>query len=190
MKLSDEFGFNNFGTAIWQGTRLTLPIYPWYDDKTKQVYDVNIFKEMQRFEVTFKELHDMLESYVKWRNDTFGRHFDNNNYFLVRENKRFSFLIDTNNYSNCKLKNSFSLWNDNNESLGGYIIDVNLWPSDEFVEWIEDTTERYCIEKVNCSACGKEITYNEITGRYFAGVYCKDCWENKYKEIEAKETYE
>ena len=48
----------------------------------------------------------------------------------------------------------------------------------------------YCVKKVNCSACDKEITYNEIAGRYFAGIYCKECWENKYKEIEAKETYE
>ena len=43
---------------------------------------------------------------------------------------------------------------------------------------------------VECSDCEKKIKINEIAGRYFAGIYCKDCWENKWQAIEAKETYE
>ena len=42
---------------------------------------------------------------------------------------------------------------------------------------------------VHCSACRKEMQQKDIAGRYFAGVYCADCWERTYKAIEAKETY-
>ena len=42
---------------------------------------------------------------------------------------------------------------------------------------------------VYCSGCGKEIQKKDIAGRYLAGVYCADCWEQTYKAIEAKETY-
>lgn len=41
-----------------------------------------------------------------------------------------------------------------------------------------------------CSDCGKRIKKSEIAGGYFAGRYCTDCWNNKWKAIESKETYE
>jgi formamidopyrimidine-DNA glycosylase len=43
---------------------------------------------------------------------------------------------------------------------------------------------------VRCSDCETKIKTSEIAGRYFAGVYCKDCWDGKWKAIEAKENYE
>jgi len=42
---------------------------------------------------------------------------------------------------------------------------------------------------VQCSHCGTKIKKEEVAGRYFAGVYCTECWEGKYKAIEARETY-
>jgi formamidopyrimidine-DNA glycosylase len=42
---------------------------------------------------------------------------------------------------------------------------------------------------VRCSGCGEKIERDKIAGRYFAGVYCQNCWDTKYKAIEAKETY-
>lgn len=188
----DKIGWNTFGNYIWQGTWLTLPLYPWFNDKTKQIYNRNIFRSMQDFEVTFKELEKILNSYVKWRNESFGRHCDNNEYYLVRENKRFAFLIDCSDYSHpkCKLKNTFHIWDDFSQSLGTFVIDPKLPPTDAFIEWIENITKEYCDGDIHCSGCGKQIKQKEIAGRYFAGIYCKDCWENKYKDIEAKETYE
>ena len=50
--------------------------------------------------------------------------------------------------------------------------------------------EEFSVGYVYCSDCGKKVKYHDETGgRYFAGIYCKDCWERKWKAIEAKETY-
>lgn len=181
----DKIGWNTFGNYIWQGTWLTLPLYPWFDDKTKQVYTRNIFKVMQEFEVTFVELKEMLDSYVKWRNDTFGRHCNNDEYYLMRENKRFAFTVAINPQDNV-----FCLWDDFSQSLGSCKVDIKKPPSDGFIYWIENITKEYCDGDIHCSSCGQQIKQKEIAGRYFAGIYCKDCWESKYKDIEAKETYE
>lgn len=43
---------------------------------------------------------------------------------------------------------------------------------------------------VRCCDCGKLITREDVAGSYFAGVYCTDCWEGKWKAIEANETYD
>lgn len=173
----------NLGKRIWQGTWLVLPLYPWLSEKTKQVYDRNIFKEMQNENVTFFDLYKMLENYVYFRNSNFGQHCHNNEIYLMRENKRFSFFM----HENCK---EFTLYNDNSMALGEYPININEIPSNDFIEWIEKLTYEYCNNIVHCSDCDKEIKENEIAGRYFAGIYCKGCWERAWKEREARENYE
>lgn len=55
---------------------------------------------------------------------------------------------------------------------------------------IQGYTEDFSRGIVPCSNCKKKIKKEEIAGRYFAGVYCKECWENKYKAIEARENYD
>lgn len=175
---------NTFGDYIWQGTWLCLPLYPWFSEETKQIYNRNIFKIMQNEKITFQDFSQMLASFVKWRNDTFGRHCDNNEIYLVRDNKRFAFLCAVNCHDNV-----FCLWNDNSASLGRYKINAQKPPSDDFIEWIEKITKEYCDGIVHCSCCNKEIKKNEIAGRFFAGIYCKDCWEREYREKEAREDY-
>lgn len=41
-----------------------------------------------------------------------------------------------------------------------------------------------------CSGCQAKIKQTEIAGQYFAGRYCKKCWDTKYRAIEAAESYE
>lgn len=43
---------------------------------------------------------------------------------------------------------------------------------------------------IKCSDCGELIRIEDIAGNYFAGMYCKHCWETKWKAIEARETYD
>ena len=50
--------------------------------------------------------------------------------------------------------------------------------------------EDYSHEIIRCSDCEVAMSKDEIAGRYFAGVYCSDCWERKWKAIEAAETYD
>jgi len=52
-------------------------------------------------------------------------------------------------------------------------------------------TNAYGQGKIRCSHCGKEINKNEIAGHFFAGSYCKHCWETTgVKQQAEKETYE
>ena len=76
-------------------------------------------------------------------------------------------------------------------SIGGfeYPVDSKSVPDHDFIKWLEKTVDNFENHIINCCECGKEIAFSEIAGKYFAGVYCKDCWENKWKEIEAKEDY-
>ena len=61
--------------------------------------------------------------------------------------------------------------------------------SEENYKQLKIVSEDFVRGKINCSDCGTKINISEIGGSYFAGRYCKDCWERKWKAIEAKETY-
>ena len=168
---------------IWQGFYVTLPIYPWFNDKTKQTYNCNVFREMVNTKTTWGQFEKMLEDFHNLRNKYIGYNLGNSSRCLIRENKRFAFS----NHGGL-----FSLWDDFSQSLGQFNLGENYKnevPSEEFIKWIEKVTEEYCKGIVHCSDCGREIHKNEIAGRYFAGIYCKNCWEGKWKAIEAREDY-
>ena len=101
----------------------------------------------------------------------------------MRENKRFGFFLHPNS-------SEFSLYNDFSEHLGCFEININDIPDDDFIEWIENITYEYINGIVHCSDCNKSLKEEEIAGRFFAGIYCKECWEKEWKEREAKETYD
>lgn len=168
------------GEWIWQGLWLTFPLNPWFNDTTKQVYKRNIFEMMIKTNTTFADFKKMLENYIRARNLYFGVQCCNKECFLTRENKRFEFGI---------YDSEFHLWDDFSQALGGFKVDINKVPSQKFIDWIENITKEYCESIVHCSDCDKTIKKDEIAGRYFAGIYCSDCWNRKWKAVEAKETY-
>ena len=86
--------------------------------------------------------------------------------------------------------NQFCLWHEGHDSLGEKKINMNSTPDEKFIKWVDEKINNKIEGKINCSDCGKLINEKEIAGRYFAGLYCKDCWERTWKEIEAKETYD
>lgn len=43
---------------------------------------------------------------------------------------------------------------------------------------------------IHCADCGNTLKLHEPHGTYFAGHFCDDCWERKWKAIAAAETYE
>jgi len=48
----------------------------------------------------------------------------------------------------------------------------------------------FSVGNINCSDCGSQQKLSDIqNNRYFGGIYCDGCWNGKWKEIEAKETY-
>lgn len=64
----------------------------------------------------------------------------------------------------------------------------------QMIKLMEDYTKGI----IPCSDCGNEIKLTEVSGSYFAGRYCKDCWlgnKGKHKDVggwqkvESQETY-
>lgn len=88
----------------------------------------------------------------------------------------------------------FMLWDDAGSTtlLSRAIkLDQNQCLSQKLVDEIELIMAEYRHGYIHCTHCETKIKTKEIAGRYFAGVYCEDCWENKgFKKREAKETYE
>jgi len=87
---------------------------------------------------------------------------------------------------------SWALWNSSGQSSlgnGDFFADPDKPLPREILRQIEKLSELWTQGKMPCSGCGKEIGRHEIAGRYFAGCYCTDCWESKWKAIEAAETY-
>lgn len=154
------------GTRIWNKINLLLP--------------VEIFEEMKRLKISFKELENIIYSYVEWRNDAFGINIGHDRVRLAMFDKEFAFSVS----------GSFTLWNSNGLTLlGTYSIDVHAPPTNDFIKWLYQIIDDYSHGVIHCSDCKKPISKGEIAGRYFAGVYCSDCWNNKWKAIEAEEDY-
>lgn len=61
--------------------------------------------------------------------------------------------------------------------------------SSENYNKLSEETKAFSQGKIRCSDCKQHINQADIAGSYFAGRYCEDCWEGKWKAIEAKETY-
>lgn len=72
------------------------------------------------------------------------------------------------------------------------IKDVNTdYIPNDIYRRMEEVTEDFSRGKVSCSGCGSKHDYSKIKHqKYFAGIYCNNCWETKYKAIESSETYE
>ena len=70
------------------------------------------------------------------------------------------------------------------------IVPVNLDERKKFLSKIMRLCSNYADGKVYCHDCGKTANYVDIkNNRYFAGIYCDECWERKWKAIEANENY-
>ena len=74
---------------IWQGFDIELPLYPWFSESTKQIYNRNVFREMINTQTTWGQLTEMLEDFKNLRNKYIGYNLGNSCFKLVRENKRF-----------------------------------------------------------------------------------------------------
>lgn len=151
---------------IWHELRLEIPLYT--------------FRKMQETKTSFKELNEMLEDFKDLRNKYLGYNLGNSMHEISYQGTFPFHVID----------GMFSIWDCSDRSLGHFKIDINEIPSNEFIKWVEERVKDSCNGFVHCSDCDKKLPVVDIAGRYFAGIYCKDCWEHHgWKEKEAKETY-
>ena len=136
---------------------------------------------MKQEKVSFIELQHIRDNWVEFRNEQFGSDVINNTELLEYKDYFFKFGI---------YNNEFDIWDNDDKFLGSFCIKIENPPTEEFIKWINRIVEEYIAGIVHCSDCGREIKKNEIAGRYFAGVYCKECWDREWAEREARETYD
>lgn len=159
---------NFWGDGIWQKVRLIMP--------------VEMFVAMSKSSVTFTELEQSLEEWQEWRNKTLQTNIGNQTQFLSCKNNLFAFSV---------YKNEFCVWNESGSiSVLHCSIDNNSAPSKHFIDQLYEKLNNYNDGIYHCSDCGVSITKNDIAGRYFAGIYCKNCWNREWKTVEAAETYD
>lgn len=152
---------------IWRDTKMIIPHY--------------VFKTMRDKKIPFSKLCDLRKKWVTFRNTEIGDDYANDTTYLEYKGHFFSFLI---------IESKFLLWGENSINLGDYNIVEKDYPSYDFVRWLDDRLEKSIKGIYHCSDCKKEMKKNEIAGRYFAGIYCRDCWEREWKEREEQETYD
>jgi hypothetical protein len=90
-------------------------------------------------------------------------------------------------YANGKNTPSIHVWNHSGQDSVCTVYTKTL--DEESIRTIAKAMEHYSCGEVQCAECGEWIKRHEAGGRYFAGLYCQHCWDTKWKEIEAKETY-
>lgn len=156
-------------SQIWQSFSIDLP--------------ATTFNAMITTQTTWKDLFDMLDKFQELRNSYLGYCLGNSCHHILYKDTKFSFGI----YGRV-----FDLWADGGAThlLSLSVKGSEEVPTPEEVREIINTIQDYCEGKICCSDCGRQICIDEIAGKYFAGVYCKDCWESKWKAIEARETYD
>jgi hypothetical protein len=139
------------------------------------VFNYMKFKEFFENPTNVEEDLNKLEKYIykcvsyKWGNS----HFRFSNIF----GHEFTFQIHG---------NTVHIWDAfGSVSLGNYPLSP-----DSFNE-IMEISKRWVLGEKKCSDCGTWMNYRENEKhRYFAGIYCLDCWNRKWKAIEAKESYD
>jgi hypothetical protein len=75
---------------------------------------------------------------------------------------------------------------------GDAIVTIAATTTSEILRTLEDRTREYSSGVLRCADCGTPMRRfsEEIAGQYFAGRYCKSCWEREWRGRAARETYE
>ncbi|GEM_PF-2604046 len=117
--------------------------------------------------------------------------------FSYCNSKEFSFMLVERNNWDVKTQRSegtgefkLVIWND----LGNNHIYEHLITKEEernnFIQDLSQSIEKWTLGEIMCSDCKKWISYKgNGHHRYFAGIYCDDCWNRSWKEIASNESY-
>lgn len=113
--------------------------------------------------------------------------------FNVTSGDKYTFMLseemDCKNPDDIRRWHDISIWADSGNLI---LYQAHLTDSNRkaVVKEIMVRTREHASGNVHCSGCDKLVAQKEVSrNRYFAGIYCNDCWEGKWKAIEAKETY-
>lgn len=104
----------------------------------------------------------------------------------------FSFMLSKHEHITTKeVWYDLSVWDTcGSVSIASGVVPENSKERHAFIKKVLDISKEYTQGKIHCSDCGKVVNYYDVqSNKYFAGIYCDDCWNRKWKEIEAKENY-
>ena len=99
--------------------------------------------------------------------------------------------IDGHKFSLLFSRSEIVVWAYNgNLTIGEVKYDYEKGFNEEQFSPIYEAITNFLSGFIHCSDCGKLIKREEVAGHFYAGSYCKDCWEGKWKAIEARENYD
>lgn len=145
--------------------------------------------------IQYCNLYDLLEKMGEMRKiikDAVGYKWDNHHFYIKSfiGGRLFSFLLHENSTTF-----TLSIWDSSgNRALGTITVNKadlqdGKMPKESYT-LLENLLNMYVSGNIACSKCGKIIKQEDIAGRYFAGVYCTDCWEGGVKEQERRQNYD
>ena len=136
--------------------------------------------------VTWSDFKSTINYFYDARNKILGCKFGNPMFKIKYKDRLFSFSVY------CENDNSVSIhvWN-----YAGILSIGNYYQKQpEIIKSVLDDIkidlDNFIDNKIHCSGCNKLIDMKTVAGSYYAGRYCKDCWESKYKAIEAADNYD
>ncbi len=153
---------------------------------------LNWFGQNNKSEDSLRGYSNIVRDSISCKGDSFLKQF-----FQITMGGHY-FVYSIHHWAQIKPKKNFHwevhVWDMTGSNSVGYYpftsdnIETDTMPIEIYHKIISDC-EDFVIGMQNCSGCNNKMKRSEIAGQYFAGRYCKNCWETKYKAIEAKETY-
>lgn len=151
------------------------------------VFPFYMFHRALQINMSWSDILELVERFKSARNEILGYNLGNGMSKLQYRDKIFTFSIYINPKTN---DNEVCFWNDLGTTSIYSIFMKDTKITEQQIELIEQHLIDYCDGIVKCSECGKKLIKEEIAGRYYAGVYCKHCWETKWEAIEARDNYD
>lgn len=150
--------------------------------KVRFVMSPDVFWKMNKEDIPFAKLETTLDKWIDLRNKFQHSNIGHGSQYLFYEDKFFTFSV---------YEYEFCLWDEwGSTSLLNCKIDGKSPPTKEFVTQLFERLDDYINNICCCSGCAVKLKKDEIAGRYYAGIYCKDCWDSKWRDIEAADDYE
>ena len=151
-------------------------VISFYDFAEKLKYNINDF---------IQELN-LIKKYYKSK----FNYFQDANFFRFSNiyGTEFSFTIIHEKYAEKDIY-VLSVW----DYTGNTLIFSSKIPDTDrksFFNKLEKACDEFSNGFINCIGCGKLIPFAaNQSQRYYGGIFCKSCWDNKWKDIEEKEDY-
>ena len=129
-----------------------------------------------------------LDKNFEWLGNTIGSAFNLNRGFVsIRLSNIYGYEFTFSFYGR-----DLCLWDHSGgTAIGNVLLDDNLKIRKEQLSRIIRLTEKFTNGIIECSLCNKEIDYQENRiHRYYAGIYCSECWNSEMKVKAENENYD